>query len=93
MNTEVIKNFTLTVKIYEGNEIEDISKEYIFTCRNCLTEFPMQINNYDDVEFNLSLHLMNCPEYSRKLENTLTKRKIRNDWLSERKLYLKDFKG
>jgi hypothetical protein len=36
---------------------------------------------------------MNCPEYSRKLENTSTKRKIRNDWLSERKLYLKDFKG
>ena len=46
MDTEVIKNFTLQIKNYGGNEIdESVSKAYIFTCRNCQKEFRIPIKN------------------------------------------------
>lgn len=57
MYTQVIKIFTLQIKPSGGNEIgESVSKVYIFTCRNCQKEFTMQFNNYDEVDFTLSLH-------------------------------------
>ena len=57
MYTQVIKIFTLQIKPSGGNEIGvSVSKVYIFTCRNCQKEFTMQFNNYDEVEFTLSLH-------------------------------------
>ena len=70
MNTEVIENFTLQIKSSGGNEIgESLSKVYIFTCRNCQKELTMRNNQYDEVEFTLSLHLMSCEYYSHKLED------------------------
>ena len=73
MYTQVIKIFTLQIKPSGGNEIgESVSKVYIFTCRNCQKEFTMQFNNYDEVEFTLSLHLMSCEYYSHKLEDAST---------------------
>jgi len=54
MNTEVIKNFTLQIKTYEGNGIgESISKSYIFTCRNCQKEFRIPIKKSDEIEYTL----------------------------------------
>ena len=73
MYTQVIKIFTLQIKPSGGNEIgESVSKVYIFTCRNCQKEFTMQFNNYDEVEFTLSLHLMSCEYYLHKLEDAST---------------------
>ena len=42
MNSEVIKNFTLEIKKEkESEEIgQDVSREYVFQCRNCQQEFP-----------------------------------------------------
>jgi hypothetical protein len=46
MNTEAIKNFTLQIKNYGGNEIgESVSKAYIFTCRKRQKEFRIPIKN------------------------------------------------
>lgn len=54
MNTEAIKNFTLQIKNYGGNEIgATVSKAYIFTCRNCQKEFRIPIKKSDEIEYTL----------------------------------------
>ena len=67
MNSEVIKNFTLEIKKEnESEEIgQDVSREYVFQCRNCQQEFPRVSAKLDpsEIEFALSLHLMQCFNY------------------------------
>ena len=67
MNSEIIKNFTLEIKKEkESEEIgQDVSRVYVFQCRNCQQEFLRISAKLDpsEIEFALSLHLMQCFNY------------------------------
>jgi hypothetical protein len=65
MNSEVVKNFTLEIKIHESKEFGDVAyREYLFTCRNCSKEFSIPYDiEPSKLEFDLSLHLMQCFNY------------------------------
>ena len=73
MNSEVIKNFTLEIKKEkESEEIgHDVPREYVFQCRNCQQEFPRVSPKLDpsEIEFALSLHLMQCFNYPPPKDN------------------------
>ena len=72
MNSEVIKNFTLEIRKNEPEEIgQDVSREYVFQCRNCQQEFPrVSVKlNPSEIEFALSLHLMQCFNYPPPKDN------------------------
>ena len=72
MNSEVIKNFTLEIRKNEPEEIgQDVSREYVFQCRNCQQEFPRVSAKLDpsEIEFALSLHLMQCFNYPPPKDN------------------------
>ena len=74
MNSEVIKNFILEIKKEkESEEIgqQDVSREYVFQCRNCQQEFPRVSAKLDpsEIEFALSLHLMQCFNYPPPKDN------------------------
>ncbi len=74
MNSEVIKNFILEIKKEkEFEEIgqQDVSREYVFQCRNCQQEFPRVSAKLDpsEIEFALSLHLMQCFNYPPPKDN------------------------
>ena len=74
MNSEVIKNFTLEIKKEENESEEigqDVSREYVFQCRNCQQEFPRVSAKLDpsEIEFALSLHLMQCFNYPPPKDN------------------------
>ena len=74
MNSEVIKNFILEIKKEnEAEEIgqQDVSREYVFQCRNCQQEFPRVSAKLDpsEIEFALSLHLMQCFNYPPPKDN------------------------
>ena len=73
MNSEVIKNFILEIKKEkESEEIgQDVSREYVFQYRNCQQEFPRVSAKLDpsEIEFALSLHLMQCFNYPPPKDN------------------------
>ena len=74
MNSEVIKNFILEIKKEENESEEigqDVSREYVFQCRNCQQEFPRVSAKLDpsEIEFALSLHLMQCFNYPPPKDN------------------------
>ena len=71
MNSEVVKNFRLEIRKEEPQKIgQTIFQTYIFECRNCQTEIkrtePITGERRIDpikLEFDLSLHLMQCFNY------------------------------
>jgi hypothetical protein len=72
MNSEVIKNFILEIRKKESEEIaQNVSREYVFQCRNCQKEFPKASAKLDpsEIEFALSLHLMECFNYPPPKDN------------------------
>ena len=72
MKSEVIKNFTLEIRKNDPEEIgQDVSREYVFQCRNCQQEFPRVSAKLDpsEIEFALSLHLMQCFNYPPPKDN------------------------
>ena len=74
MNSEVIKNFILEIKKENAAEEigqQDVSREYVFQCRNCQQEFPRVSAKLDpsEIEFALSLHLMQCFNYPPPKDN------------------------
>ena len=72
MNSEVIKNFTLEIRKKESEETrQDVFREHVFQCRNCQQEFPRVSAKLDpsEIEFSLSLHLMQCFNYPPPKEN------------------------
>ena len=72
MNSEVVKNFTLEITKKESEEIgQNVSKGYVFQCRNCQQEFPRVSTklNPSEIEFALSLHLMQCFNYPPPKDN------------------------
>ena len=74
MNSEVIKNFILEIKKEEKESEEigqNVSREYVFQCRNCQQEFPRVSAKLDplEIEFALSLHLMQCFNYPPPKDN------------------------
>ena len=72
MNSEVVKNFTLEIRKKEPEEIgQNVSRVSIFQCRNCQKEFPRVSEklNPSEIEFALSLHLMQCFNYPPAKDN------------------------
>jgi hypothetical protein len=66
MNSEVVKNFILEIRKKEPKEIgQNVSRISVFQCRNCQKEFPIESEKLypSEIEFSLSLHLMQCFNY------------------------------
>jgi|GEM_PF-2547633 len=67
MNSEVIKNFQLEIKTHKPEEIgQSTYREYLFICTNCQEEWNILDSKLDPskLEFDLSLHLMQCFNYT-----------------------------
>lgn len=73
MNTEVIKNIELKITVFTSpTDKEDKYKEYTFICKNCGNKVVKRdikkLDDYDKIEFDLSLHLMSCEFYQGKIK-------------------------
>jgi hypothetical protein len=76
MNSEVVKNFKLERRKEHLDTGKAASEVYIFKCRNCQKQINIEesirgskIIDPLRVNFDLSVHLMQCEFYDRKLEN------------------------